>query len=83
MDTFKPNGEIMTPRGLCLLWRVDKLIDPPSRVWDEMFLNSFFWPVDVHHIFLVPISQGGIEDFVAWSFNKNIFFIGSLSLRIG
>lgn len=60
-----PDGKILTPKGNCLLRNVQDLIDPISGMWDEDLIRSIFWDVDVNQISTIPLSQSGMNDFVA------------------
>jgi hypothetical protein len=64
----------MTPRGNILLTKVADLIDPITGTWDEKLARENFFTVDVNRILSIPLSNHGMEDFVAWRHNKNSLF---------
>jgi hypothetical protein len=39
-----PNRKVVTPRGLVLLTKVNQLLDPISRQWDEELVSSILIP---------------------------------------
>jgi len=67
------NRKVMTPRGHNLVTTVDELINPVTGSWDVELIRDLFWYVDVHRILQIPLVAGR-EDFVAWHFNRNVFF---------
>jgi hypothetical protein len=67
------NLKIMMPRGSNLVTKVEELINPVTRLWDEDLQRSLFWSVDVNRILQIPLSLGR-EDTTAWHFNRNGFF---------
>jgi hypothetical protein len=62
----RPNRKVMSPRGDCLLRKVDELIDPISGTWDQAILQDNFSPIDVSRILQIPLNVGVFEDFIAW-----------------
>jgi hypothetical protein len=64
----------MSPRGDCLLRKVDELIDPISGTWDQAILQDNFSPIDVSRILQIPLNIGAIEDFIAWHGTKSGVF---------
>lgn len=76
-DCWMPNSpsrKILTPKGGCLLSKVEELIDPHSGKWDEALIRSIFSPVDVDRILRIPLNTQLVEDFVAWNFTKSFTF---------
>ena len=63
--------KVMTPRGLCLLQKVQDLIDPISGNLDEQLVRENFWPVDAERILQIPLSSHGQSDFISWHFSKS------------
>jgi hypothetical protein len=66
--------KITTPRGHDIISTVCELIDPVTGQWDEELVNETFSPVDVQHVMAIPLPTNEMDDFVAWSFNKNGVF---------
>jgi hypothetical protein len=75
-----PNRKILTPRGDCILSRVEQLIDPILGDWDLDLIDSIFNPLDVSRILQIPLHTGGFGDFISWHGTKNgVFSIRSAS----
>jgi hypothetical protein len=69
-----PNRKVMTPRGDCIVRKVDELIDPVSGTWDQALLQDIFSPIDVSRIIQIPLNIGAFEDFIAWHGTKSVVF---------
>jgi hypothetical protein len=69
-----PDGKIIMPRGNIVLTKVADLIDPIRGIWDEELVRENFFLVDVNRILSMSLSNHGMEDFVAWRYNKNSLF---------
>jgi ribonuclease HI len=61
----------MTPRGHCVLSRVEELIDPLTGNWDEYLIRDNFREVDVERILHIPLPNFGQSDFIAWQAAKS------------
>ena len=66
-----PTRMVSTPRGACILTRVEQLISPINGEWDEELIREIFWPVDVERILQIPLPNHGQPDFIAWVPNKS------------
>jgi ribonuclease HI len=69
-----PNRKILTPRGDCVLSRVEQLIDPILEVWDRDLIESIFNPLDASRILQIPLHTRGFDDFISWHGTKNGMF---------
>lgn len=74
MDANSPSGRIITPGGNNFLTFMADLIDPTMGSWDEQLVRETFLAIDVSRILAIPLSQNGMEDFVAWKYTKNGLF---------
>jgi hypothetical protein len=67
----------VTPRGQCILTKVNELIEPHSGQWDEELIRDTFWEIDARVILATPI-RDDFEDFPAWHFDsKGLFSVKS------
>jgi hypothetical protein len=67
----------ITPRGQCVLSKVDELINPVTGQWDEDLVRQTFMDMDVETILAIPIRED-FEDFIAWQFDsKGCFSVKS------
>jgi ribonuclease HI len=72
-DTRKP----ITPKGACLLTKVNELINPVTGEWDEQLIHDIFWPEDAAEILRITIDEQ-MEDWPAWHFDaKGLFLVKS------
>lgn len=46
-----------------------------SRRWDERLIRNMFYPDDAMEILSPCIMSYGDDDFIAWHFEKNGFFL--------
>jgi hypothetical protein len=65
-----PSRQVITPRGNCVLSRVEELIDPITGRWDEGLISEIFSEADVTRILRIPLPNFGQSDFIAWHLNK-------------
>jgi hypothetical protein len=70
-----PTRMVTTPRGRCLLTRVEELINPTTGGWDEDLLRENFWSVDVYRILRILLPNYDQPHFIAWNTNKTCCFI--------
>lgn len=61
-----PSRKVVTPRAGVLITKVNELIDPTTKSWDEELLRDIFSPIDVNRILQIPLSNSSFGDFVAW-----------------
>jgi hypothetical protein len=67
----------ITPRGQCVLTKVQELINPVDGQWDEELVRQTFMEIDVQTILAIPLREE-FEDFVAWQFDcKGLFLVKS------
>lgn len=69
-----PSRKVITRRGNSTLTKVSELINPTTNVWDADLINDIFWPVDAQRILQISIARAGVDDFVAWHYNKSGVF---------
>lgn len=62
-----------TPRGGSLLTKVQELIDPATTTWDAELVRATFWEEDANIVLSIPVHEG-MDDLVAWHYNKNGIF---------
>jgi hypothetical protein len=62
------------PKGQNVYTKVEELIGPISKTWDEELIEQTFWPIDRHRILSIPILTHDMEDFVGWSLTKTGIF---------
>jgi hypothetical protein len=67
----------ITPRGQCVLTKVQELINPVDGQWDEELVRQTFMEIDVQTILAIPLREE-FEDCVAWQFDcKGLFSVKS------
>jgi hypothetical protein len=67
----------ITPRGQCVLSKIEELINPVTGQWDEDLVRQTFMDMDVETILAIPIRED-FEDFIAWQFDsKGCFSVKS------
>jgi hypothetical protein len=72
-DALKP----ITPRGQCVLSKVNDLINPATGQWDEQLVRDTFMSLDADTILATPIRED-FEDFLAWHYDsKGLFSVKS------
>jgi hypothetical protein len=64
-------AKVMTPRGDCILHKVEELIDPISKACDHALIHDIFNPIDVSRILQIPLNVGAFKDFIAWHGTKS------------
>ncbi|KAG6721291.1 hypothetical protein I3842_03G106200 [Carya illinoinensis] len=67
-----PSGSVASPREMdCWCEMVSDLINPSQRSWKKELLQEMFSEPEIQGITSIPISLGGREDKMFWSFTAN------------
>ena len=68
-DSIQPLQLIKSLPGLSIAF-----LNPHTGAWDEELVRATFWQEDAEVILNIPVHEG-MEDTIAWHYNKNgIFF---------
>jgi hypothetical protein len=76
-DNWIPRPSIQRPLGYlpeATAERVEDLLLPDGRGWNEQKLRATFYEADVSDILKIPVGRAGTEDYIAWNYTKNGIF---------
>ena len=83
-DPWIPRGstrKVITQKGNNLITKVSELINPITNKWDEELVKQTFIPEDTRVILQIPV-QDHIEDFMAWHYDKKVYFQLNLHIEL-
>lgn len=86
LENWIPRKEMMRPFG-CKVQNpmrfATDFIDSTSAKWDRHRVEQTFLPIDVPAIMAIPMCTRNIEDYWAWSFERNdSFFVRSAYIML-
>jgi ribonuclease HI len=76
-DNWIPRPSIQHPLGFlpeATAERVEDLLLPDGRGWNEQKLRATFYEADVSDILKIHVRRAGTEDYIAWNYTKNGIF---------
>jgi hypothetical protein len=74
--------KVFMPKGQNVYTKVEELIGPISKTWNEELIEQTLWPIDRHRILSIPIPTHDMEDFVGRSLTKTGVLLFAQLIRL-